>query len=87
MAEVTIFLKDTPEGGVYIHTEYKPGVGNPCTRAQQAALEIINRTAREFGLPSVPPVKLRPVLPASVTRAAIAADTRPHHHLTGGTDL
>lgn len=50
MAEVTITLKDTPAGGVSIHTEFKPAIGAPCSAAQAAALDIISRTKREWGM-------------------------------------
>lgn len=50
MAEVTIRLKDTPSGGVAIHAVYEPGLRVPCTNAQLAALEIIRRTTRDWGM-------------------------------------
>ena len=52
MAEVTITLKDTPTGGVYAHSTYTPAVGHPLTPAQAAALEMMNRTTREWGVPA-----------------------------------
>lgn len=51
MPKVVIELEDTPQGGVSIHTTYTPGVGHPLSPAQAAALDIINRTSREWGLP------------------------------------
>lgn len=51
MASVTITLADTPAGGISIRSDYQPAVGNPCSRAQAAALEILSRTRKEFGLP------------------------------------
>ncbi|MBC7619108.1 MAG: hypothetical protein H7293_08995 [Candidatus Saccharibacteria bacterium] len=50
MPSVTITIADTPTGGVSIHTDYQPAVGNPCSRAQSAALDIIRRTRKEYGL-------------------------------------
>lgn len=50
MAEVTITLRDTAAGGIAIQSSYHPGVGEPCSRAQATALEIISRTRREWGL-------------------------------------
>jgi len=50
MAEITITLRDTPTGGVAIHTTFKPAIGQPCTPAQGHALEIINRTHKQWGL-------------------------------------
>lgn len=51
MASVTLILEDTPAGGVAIHSNFKPAVGGKCSVAQCAALDIVNRTAREYGLP------------------------------------
>lgn len=48
MPAVIITLEDTPTGGVSVHSTFKPAVGQPCSAAQSAALEIINRTAREW---------------------------------------
>ena len=50
MPSVTITLSDTPTGGIAIKTDFKPAVGSPCSAAQAAALDIIHRTAREYGL-------------------------------------
>lgn len=52
MAEIHITLRDTPTGGVAIHTDFKPAIGQPCTPAQGYALEILNRTQKQWGLPS-----------------------------------
>lgn len=54
MASVIITLTDTPTGGVAVHTDYKPAVGNPCSPAQAHALEVINRTRANYGLPVAP---------------------------------
>ena len=50
MPSVTITLTDLPTGGMSIDTDYKPAVGQPVSRAQLAAQEIISRTRREYGL-------------------------------------
>ncbi len=50
MPSVTITLTDTPTGGVAIHSEFKPSIGAPCSPAQSAALDIINRTTRDWDL-------------------------------------
>jgi len=50
MPTVTITLIDTPTGGVAIKTDFSPAVGEPCSVAQAAALDIINRTRHAFGL-------------------------------------
>lgn len=50
MASVTFTLEDTPAGGVSIKTDFKPAIGQPCTLAQSAALEILSRTRRDYGL-------------------------------------
>lgn len=50
MASVTFTLEDTPAGGVSIKTDFVPAIGRPCTLAQSAALEILSRTRRDYGL-------------------------------------
>jgi hypothetical protein len=52
MASVTITLTDTPNGGVSVASSHVPGLGNRLSTAQAAALEIINRTCRDYGLPN-----------------------------------
>lgn len=54
MPEVTIVLTDTPSGAVAIKHNFVPRAGNPCSPAQAAALEIINRTTREWGVKQPP---------------------------------
>jgi hypothetical protein len=50
MAQVTIVIADTPEGGVSVHTDYTPTVGAKCSTAQAAALDIIARMRKSYGL-------------------------------------
>jgi len=50
MARIIITLTDTPTGSVAIHTDYHPAIGNPCSPAQSAALDIIARNKRDWGL-------------------------------------
>ena len=52
MPSVTFTLTDTPTGGVAIQTDFKPAVGKPCSAAQAAALDIIARTRKDYGLES-----------------------------------
>lgn len=52
MPAVTITLTDTPAGGVAIHTDFKPAIGRSCSPAQSAALEIFNRTRKDWGVPT-----------------------------------
>ena len=54
MPSVTITLTDTPTGGVAVHTDFKPAIGAPCSAAQSAALEIISRTKRDWGMTAPP---------------------------------
>jgi uncharacterized protein YbjQ (UPF0145 family) len=49
MARITVILEDTPAGGVSVHSDFKPAIGSKCSLAQSAALEIMNRTARDYG--------------------------------------
>lgn len=55
MAKVVITLRDTPTGGVSVHTVSEPPYAVPATPAQMAAMEIARRTAREWGLPQGKP--------------------------------
>jgi hypothetical protein len=50
MPSVTLTLTDTPTGEVAISTDFKPAVGNPCSPAQAAALDVISRTRKAYGL-------------------------------------
>ncbi|MES2685517.1 MAG: hypothetical protein V4706_01780 [Pseudomonadota bacterium] len=50
MAAITIVIADTPKGGISIRSDFVPAVGNPCTVAQSAALDIISRTRKDYGL-------------------------------------
>lgn len=51
MARITVIIEDTPAGGVSVQSDFKPAIGAKCSLAQSAALEIMSRTAREYGLP------------------------------------
>ncbi len=50
MPKVVITLDDTPEHGVSCHSDFQPAVGYPLSPAQMAALGIIIRTNREWGV-------------------------------------
>ena len=50
MPRVTITLTDTPSGDIAIQTDFEPAIGRPCSAAQSAALDIISRTKREWGM-------------------------------------
>lgn len=50
MPSVTITLTDTPAGGVAITSDFRPTVGAPCTSAQAAALDIMTRTRKDWGM-------------------------------------
>jgi hypothetical protein len=50
MAEVTITLRDTPNGGVSIHSSFTPRAGNPCTPAQAQALDLHRLTLKQWPL-------------------------------------
>lgn len=54
MPSVTFTLIDTPAGGVAIQTDFTPAVGKPCSPAQSAALDIIARTRKDYGLDKPP---------------------------------
>lgn len=54
MATTTITIEDTPDGRIAVHSSYQPARGERCSLAQQATLEIVRRTRKEYGL-SEPP--------------------------------
>ena len=56
MPQVIITLTDTPAGGVAVHTDFKPAIGARCTLAQSAALDIVSRTRKHYGLADPLPV-------------------------------
>ncbi len=51
MPSVTIILSDTPNGQVAVQHNFMPAVGMPCSPAQSAALDVIIRTRKSYGLP------------------------------------
>ena len=59
MAQVTIVIADTPNGGVSVYTDFQPAIGAPCSTAQAAALDIIARTRKSYGLDSKPQADAR----------------------------
>lgn len=52
MPTVTITLTDTPTGSVAIAHDFKPAIGAPCSRAQAAAMDVINITRKHYGMPT-----------------------------------
>lgn len=50
MASVTLTLTDTPNGAVSVHSNFKPAVGRRISPAQAYALEVINRTHKQWGI-------------------------------------
>lgn len=50
MPSVTFTIADTATGGVSVRTDFTPGIGQPCSPAQSAALDILRRTRKEFGI-------------------------------------
>lgn len=60
MPSVTLTIADTPTGALSIHSTFEPAVGRPCSPAQQAALEIINRTNAEWGMQAPTLAKVQP---------------------------
>lgn len=75
MARITVILEDTPAGGVSVQSDFQPAIGSKCSLAQSAALEIMNRTARDYGLP--------PSFNPSASTSTGVSGSPP----AGGTDL
>lgn len=93
MPSITLILADVPGGSVSIHSSFRPAVGHPCSPAQAAALEMINRTHKQWGVhpataPAGPGVdavqRLRPVCAWDLEPTMQEADTG-HCMACGGT--
>ncbi len=52
MPTISIKLTDLPDGTVKVEHDFQPLVGARCSAAQSAALDIINRTERDWGIKS-----------------------------------
>ena len=79
MPTVTLTLSDTPTGGVAIHSDFRPAIGQPVSPCQQHALDMIARTHRQWGIAPAQGGTALPVRPAKVTSATelrCSADAR-----------
>ena len=45
MADVTLTLRDTPTGGVVVHTTFQPALGQRLTPAQALALDLATQAS------------------------------------------
>jgi len=61
MPSITIVVSDTSTGGISVRSDYHPTAGSPCSRAQSAALDMVRRTRKEFGLSDPSSTALAPV--------------------------
>lgn len=59
MPAVTITLTDTPTNGVSVHSDFTPAVGNKLSPAQVAAMEIMLRTSKQWGMPPAQPHRFK----------------------------
>ncbi len=73
MAQITLTLSDTPDGGVSIHSSFTPAAGLPCSPAQSQALDIIARTHKQWGVPVAPAHKVIHITPRQPTAGESAA--------------
>jgi hypothetical protein len=71
MPTVTILISDLPEGRLQIVSDYTPAIGSPCSPAQQAALEIVSRTKKQWGICSAPKPQPKPLPVAGLDIDAI----------------
>lgn len=73
MAEITLVLTDSPDGGVAVRTTFTPAIGRPCTPAQARSLDML-RLARHEGdtvtgdAPELPAAAERDVLAVLLAR-------------------
>jgi hypothetical protein len=47
---VVLTLTDTLDGGVAIHSDFKPAIGMAVSPSQQYSLDVIARTHRQWGV-------------------------------------
>lgn len=73
MPQITLTLTDTPDGGVSIHSSFKPAVGTSCSAAQSQALDIIARTHKQWGVPAVSAHKVVHITPKRIIDQESAA--------------
>lgn len=59
MATIHMTFTDTATGGVEVHSDFQPAPGKACTKAQAAALEIFNRTRKEWGVAGIEVVHMK----------------------------
>lgn len=52
MPRITIVLTDTDAGGIAVWSDDVPALGAATSRAQAVAMDIVNRTCREYCLAS-----------------------------------
>lgn len=76
MPSITITLSDTPTGGVSVHSDFKPAVGMPLSAAQSAALDIVARTSKQWGVPTCPAGQLAASQQVAETVARATADIK-----------
>lgn len=78
MAEVTITLSDTPDGSLALQSNFTPEVGKGISNAQAAALDIMIRTRRDWGLGgAAQPNKLK-TSPAALCRDLLDPEALGH---------
>jgi hypothetical protein len=66
MATVHMTFTDTDAGGVEVHSDFQPAIGKACTKAQAAALEIFNRTRKEWGMAGIEVVHMQVAPPVAI---------------------
>lgn len=65
MATVHMTFTDTASGGVAVHSDFQPAIGKGCTKAEAAALEIFNRTRKEWGMTEIEVVHVSVAMPST----------------------
>lgn len=60
MAEITLTLRDTPEGGVSVRSQYAPAVGAHPTAAQKLAMDLHSQAVRRAMAPTLVDVAPQP---------------------------
>ena len=76
MPSITITLSDTPTGGVSVHSDFKPAIGTPLSPAQSAALDIVARTSKQWGMSTGAAAQLAASQSVADTVAQATADIK-----------
>ena len=80
MATVTLTLTDTSTGTIALGTTFMPAIGHPLTPAQMAAIEMMRRTCRDWGIQATSAPASAAAATSAPASAAAAINAQVEHH-------